>query len=198
MREDLWPGGIVPYELPPDLPCRRQVEQAIEQWNSSGVPVILVPREGQEDYVEFVAAQQCESSTGRVGGRQEIRLSPGCRVGVVLHELGHTAGMQHEHTRPDRDKYLTVRWENIYPDSLANFQIRPHHPAELAEYDFASIMHYSQMAFSRNRGTTIVPRPEFASSAVLIGQRRELSAGDIACLRRMYDRTERGGAPCAR
>lgn len=189
MRDDLWPDGIVPYEIQPDLPCRQQTEQAIEQWNASGVPVVLVPRAGRRhypDYVEFVAARQCESSTGRVGGRQEIRLAPGCRVGIVLHELGHAVGMHHEHTRADRDGYLVIRWENIYPAALSNFQLRSDDDPDPTEYDFGSIMHYSQMAFSRNRGQTIVPHPDFLSPGVLVGQRQKLSDGDVACLKLMY------------
>lgn len=188
MSDDLWSKGIMPYEIQPGLPCLQQVKEAIELWNSPEVPVRLVPRgEHHDDYVVFAAAEHCSSRKGRGGGRQEIRLSPGCRVGVVLHEIGHAAGLAHEHNRHDRDRYLEkICLENIHPEALSNFQ--PDDDDTSGEYDFDSIMHYSQMAFSRNRGRTIVPKQELVPPGVLIGQRRRLSAGDVQRLQYLYSK----------
>lgn len=187
MRDDLWAGGVVPYQIQPGLPNLQQVRKAIELWNSSGVPIRLERHEGQEDYVEFVAENYCSSRRGRVGGHQRITLSPDCSAGVVLHEIGHAAGLGHEHNRPDRNRYLErICLENIYPEALAYFQPRPDDGEKLGDYDFESIMHYSQMAFSRNREPTIVPRMEKVPRGALIGQRKELSAGDIRRLCELY------------
>jgi hypothetical protein len=183
----LWPGGIVPYMIGEGQPGIEHLLGAIEQWNRSGTPVRLVRRSAEADYVEFVSAGRCASKRGRTGGRQEITLTPSCRPGVILHEIGHAVGLMHEHNRPDRDKYLErIVLENIYPAVLSNFQTRPEHGEELLEYDFGSIMHYSQLAFSRNRGVTVVPRQELVPEGVLIGQRRELSQLDVQRLRSMY------------
>lgn len=187
MREDLWAGGIVPYKIQPGLPSLQQVKAAIKLWNSSGVLVRLERHEGQADYVEFVAENYCSSRRGRIGGHQKITLSPDCSAGVVLHEIGHAVGMAHEHNRHDRDQYLErVCLENVYPEALPYFQRRPDDGEQLGEYDFESIMHYSQMAFSRNRGRTIVPRMDRVPEGALIGQRQELSGADIRRLRDLY------------
>lgn len=34
-------------------------------------------------------------------------------IGHTIHEMLHTLGVYHEHMRPDRDKYITIMWNNI-------------------------------------------------------------------------------------
>jgi len=61
---------------------------------------------------------RCSSRVGRIGGRQEISVgtsngSVTCRHGEIVHQIGHAVGFFQEHTRPDRDEYVTVHWNNI-------------------------------------------------------------------------------------
>jgi len=183
----------VPYEIHLDLPNRQQAEQATEQaikkWNSYKTPVSLKPRESQDYYVKFVAAGYSSSRRGCIGGPQKITLTPEFSEGTVLHEIGHAVGLAHEHNRHDRNRYLErICWENISPQALAYFQQRPDDGEEPGEYDFESIMHYSKMAFSRNRYPTIVPRMDRFPCHADMGQRKGLSEGDIQRLHHLYRR----------
>ena len=41
-----------------------------------------------------------------------------------VHELLHTLGFVHEHTRPDRDDFISVNMDNIEPGKEKNFEKR--------------------------------------------------------------------------
>lgn len=56
----------------------------------------------------------CQSHIGKKGGKQLLSLGSGCKNrGHVTHELMHALGFFHEHTRPDRDKFVKILWNNI-------------------------------------------------------------------------------------
>lgn len=59
---------------------------------------------------------RCFSRIGRdpENIEQKISIGIGCeRIGTVVHEIMHALGFFHEHTRPDRDKYIHIDWGNI-------------------------------------------------------------------------------------
>ncbi len=183
---DRWPDGIVPYQFAVNASdtMRNNVMQAVEHWNSK-TRLLLVERTADNaelypNYVNFEPSNGCASWVGRIGGEQAVWLADDCSVGSVVHEIGHAIGIFHEHTRPDRDNFITVNWNNIYSNKTENFDILIDAEA-IGSYDYGSIMHYGERFFSNNGQSTIsVP------DNVSIGQRIALSASDIAAANQMY------------
>lgn len=44
-------------------------------------------------------------------------------VGVAAHETMHALGVTHQQVRRDRDKFITVNWDNINPQNYDFFAI---------------------------------------------------------------------------
>ena len=69
-----------------------------------------------------------------------------------VHELVHALGFVHEHTRPDRDSFVSVNFDNIKKGKEGNFQKRPQGYSDFfpkdtvnamnTPYDVLSLLHY--------------------------------------------------------
>lgn len=179
-----WTDNTVYYAINPITPNQAEIINAIDYWKKT-VPGIKFEKHLSPiaNYIDFVPGAGPSSKVGMVGGRQEITISVGTTKGNIIHEIGHALGLWHEHTRSDRDKYVTVDLNNVQPKYLINFSIMPGEPNGTS-YDYGSIMHYPTHA------------PEFAvdpkkpiitpKSNVDIGQRNALSAQDIAGVKKRY------------
>lgn len=74
------------------------------------------------------------------GGEQVVGLLDTSSFGTVLHELLHVAGLFHEHTRSDRDQFVTVNLSSVISGVRGNFTKRSF-SQDLTTYDYQSIMH---------------------------------------------------------
>ncbi|XP_026685465.1 zinc metalloproteinase nas-13-like [Diaphorina citri] len=153
----------------------------------------FVPRTSADrDYIYFNNGNTgCWSSVGRVGGRQEVNLqSGGClsKKGTIEHEMMHALGFLHEQNRSDRDKFITVNYNNIQSGRENNFEKAKKDYADAlgVGYDYRSVMHYSPNSFSRNNLPTIEPKGRLHQVFVTLGQREGLSRKDIQKIKKMY------------
>ena len=54
------------------------------------------------------------SNALKQGYKQELSLGRGCEYkGTAIHEIFHALGFEHEQSRPDRDKYVKINFQNI-------------------------------------------------------------------------------------
>ena len=70
-------------------------------------------------------SSSCSSPVGyRSGRRNDISLGRGCQyLGTTLHEIGHSIGLYHEQSRPDRDNYVRIIWNNIQRSTAVVTQV---------------------------------------------------------------------------
>jgi hypothetical protein len=106
------------------------------------------------------------------------------QYGHCLHELGHCLGLIHEHQRFDRDSYVIIYYENIWPEYVFNYNKENNELIREYDYpyDYDSIMHYPEYGFSFNGKPTMIPKDVTA----VIGQRTELSKYDILKVQYIY------------
>ncbi|XP_019617038.1 PREDICTED: blastula protease 10-like isoform X2 [Branchiostoma belcheri] len=199
-----WPKATIPYEFDSSFNKgnREVLLDAMRHWekftcirfkpHSPG----LVQELGNKNFVKFIKGKGCWSEVGMFvyGNEQMLSMDDGCLfnggVGAAIHELGHTVGFFHEQSRPDRDSYVKVLWENVRKNQKHNFEKYDWDRVNdfNVPYDYISVMHYRSDEFAtrvgRRKLRTVVTTDPFFQD--LIGQRISLSFFDIKLANAMY------------
>lgn len=188
----LWPvvSGVhqIPYIITNDT---ANVDAAIAQFNTTFSGLIQwVPRTTQTDYVNFQMDPADTSGSGyayigRIGGAQIIHCAINCTVSVLAHEMGHSAGLYHEQSRPDRNTYVNLNYSHIQTNQMDDATATDNDWI-YGPYDFASVMQYDAFSLSADGSQTIQSIP----AGIPLSNTTYYTTADIDTIRRIY-----GGAP---
>jgi len=197
--EDLtyWDNGIIPYTIDARYTPLERAQvfsgmKYVEDMTRVGSKdcIKFVPKTNEANWVDIIIDSGCWSYVGRFrepGGQPLSLLNQGClSKATVAHEFIHALGFFHEQSRPDRDEYIEIVYENIIDDMAYNFDKFTEDQITLLDipYDYESVMHYAWKDFSKNGLPTIIAKKD---PTVVLGQDKFLSPIDVLELRRLYN-----------
>ena len=190
----LWPNNVIPYNVDPSITDDSAILAAIADVEAA-TPLHFLRRRSvadfpgyqivQSSYVTFTRSRGYSSSVGRIGGQQFISVPFFPTKGAILHEIGHTVGLLHEHTRYDRNANVKVNLNNVAEAAKPNFTILDDEGYDNRKYgpfDFGSIMMLDSYAYSQN-GQPVMTTLDNKPFTV---QRSHLSVSDAQCITAMY------------
>lgn len=146
----IWEAGVVPYTFSEEITenGKIRIKKAMATW-SRATGLKFKPRGTEGSYLYIFAGSGCYSPIGKMGGPQFVSLPWGCQSqGTILHEIGHSLGLRHEHQRLKRDNYITIDWGQVEFLEAFNFWKLEDLEMDKFPYDKDSIMHYDSYDFS--------------------------------------------------
>ncbi|XP_034997263.2 hatching enzyme 1.2 [Hippoglossus stenolepis] len=185
--ERKWPTLKIPYLISPELASRTEDILSAITMVTEHTCLTFNKRTTETNHLVFKIGKGCASYVGLIGGGQPVFVAPQCIIGNIVHEILHALGFHHEHTRTDREQYITILPHNIMKGMQRNFNKQQGNTFNLP-YDITSILHYGGGFFSANGLDTIVPVKHMKN----MGQRVKLTKLDIERVRHLYkcDATE--------
>ncbi|KAK6029744.1 astacin, partial [Ostertagia ostertagi] len=120
MPSKLWLEGVN-YHFATSIKdnIRNAFAKAAKLWESNTC-INFTENPSANARVRVFSGQGCYSYVGKLKERGEQLMSLGyncATLDIVAHEIGHTLGFIHTHSRHDRDNFIKVKTENIAVNS---------------------------------------------------------------------------------
>uniref|UniRef100_A0A914I604 Metalloendopeptidase n=1 Tax=Globodera rostochiensis TaxID=31243 RepID=A0A914I604_GLORO len=169
-----------------------RIERALTFWNKKSCLNLTEDNsDGTISRIHFTSADNgCFSRIGmvRVDFTQPINLGPGCESdGIIHHQIAHTLGLWHEHSRLDRDSHFWIYARNANPNYVDQFDRQTGNTLIDWDigYDLGSVTHFDASAFSKDEGVSMMAKKgaEFSNS---FGPQHFPSFRDVLEINRLY------------
>lgn len=158
-----WTNSTVPFYIDENDFTDDQVKvilSAIDEYHKKTCVRFRPHQKSDSNYIVVRGnSTGCWSSVGMQNKGQVVHLQKdGCvRHGIVVHEFLHALGFYHQQSATERDEYVKINYVNIVPGREHNFN--KYNTTVITNYnityDYTSVMHYSEKAFSKNGKNTI-------------------------------------------
>lgn len=184
-----WPNDRIYYTTASDFAKTTDLDQAIKHIEGY-TNLRFFKRTTESNFIEFVNdSKSTNSQLGMVGGKQLIKVAPWAQWYSIVHEIGHAIGLIHEHTRYDRDDYITVHWDNIPSEKAHNYD--KYNPVfwgisnVTTPFDYESIMIYASKTLKpdcNDESKPVITKKDGS----LINPTYRLSQEDIISINKLY------------
>lgn len=176
-KSKIWPEATVYYTI--DAKFDEETDKVIIQEAMKLVEaktcVKFLEHKEEANYLNIAYREgRCASHVGMEGGEQTLALDfyycPD--RGQIAHEFLHALGFFHEHSRPDRDEYVDIKWDNILDGAAKNFELKSATVADTLgqEYDYQSVMHYPYNTYAKDSNLPTIVAKDASISNDMLGK----------------------------